>query len=74
MEHEVRLARELEKETERDVLCPIALDDAWKTSPWPKRLMERVMEYLNFSAWRDDGKFRQDFCRLIDGLDLYYKK
>ena len=31
VQHEVRLARELEKETGRDVLCPIALDDSWKS-------------------------------------------
>src|SRR3990172_5818798 len=59
VEHEVRTARELEKEMGRDVLCPIALDDNWKSSRWPKRVMEQIMEYniLDFSDWEDDGKF-----------------
>ena len=47
----------------------------WKDSPWPKRAMEQVMEYniLDFSAWKDDGKFGSTFNKLIDGLGLFYK-
>ena len=65
----------LEKETGRDVLCPVALDDSWNTGPWPKRVMEQVMEYniLDFSAWMDDTEFEKLFKRLIDGLELFYK-
>jgi uncharacterized protein YjbI with pentapeptide repeats len=75
VEHEVRTVRELEKETGRDVLCPVALDDGWKESPWPKRVMEQVMEYniLDFSRWEDDGEFEKLFKKLIDGLELFYK-
>jgi len=75
VEHEVRTARELEKEMKRDVLCPIALDDSWKGSPWPKRVMEQVKEYniLNFSEWEDDSQFVGMFRKLIDGLELFYK-
>ena len=75
VEHEVRTARELEKEMGRDVLCPVALDDSWKSSPWPKRVMEQVLEYniLDFSAWKDDSKFGNTFNKLIDGLGLFYK-
>jgi len=34
------------------------------------------MEYniLDFSIWTDDGKFEKMFGKLINGLDLYYKK
>jgi hypothetical protein len=76
VEHEVRTARELEKELGRDTLCPVALDDSWKSSSWPKRVMEQVMEYniLDFSAWEDDSKFEGMFRRLIDGLELFYKE
>ena len=76
VEHEVRTARELEKEMGRDVLCPVALDDSWKSSPWPKRVMEQVMEYniLDFSAWKDDIKFGSTFNKLIIGLGLFYKR
>jgi len=65
----------LEKELGRDVLCPIALDDSWKSSAWPKRLMEQIMEYniLDFSAWRDGKQFTNTFNRLVDGLELFYK-
>jgi uncharacterized protein YjbI with pentapeptide repeats len=75
IEHEVRLARKLEKATERDVLCPVALDDRWKTSPWPERIMEQIMEYnlLDFSEWAD-ARFEKTFKKLIDGLNLFYKK
>lgn len=34
VEHEVCTAWELEKDMGRDVLCPVALDDSWKDSPW----------------------------------------
>jgi len=75
VEHEVRTARGLEKDMERDILCPVALDDSWKSSKWPKRIMEQIMEYniLDFSEWEDDVKFEGMFRRLIDGLELFYK-
>ena len=75
VEHEVCTARELEKETGRDVLCPVALDDSWMDSPWPKRVMEQVMEYniLDFSNWQNEDAFEKQFQKLIDGLDLFYK-
>lgn len=75
VQHEARLARKLEIETKRDVLCPVALDDSWKDCDWPKRLREQIMEYniLDFSEWKDEDKFRRMFGRLLDGLDLFYK-
>lgn len=75
VEHEVRMARGLEKELKRDVLCPISLDGSWKDSPWPERVMEQVMEYniLDFSKWEDEAVFQQMFARLLDGLQLFYK-
>ena len=75
VEHEVRTARELEKETGRDVLCPVALENSWKNSPWPKRVMEQVLEYniLDFSGWKDDAEFGKLFKKLLDGLELFYK-
>jgi hypothetical protein len=74
VEHEVRTARSLEKEMSRDVLCPVALDDSWKSSRWPKRIVEQITEYniLNFSAWKDDDKFDGMFSKLMDGLELFY--
>ena len=75
VQHEARLARKLEQETKSDVLCPIALDDAWKTCDWPERLREQVMEYnvLDFSQWQDAATFDRMFGRLIEGLGIFYK-
>jgi uncharacterized protein YjbI with pentapeptide repeats len=75
VEHEVRAARELEKEMRRHVLCPVSLDDSWKESKWEKRVMEQVTKknILDFSAWKDDRKFDEQFRKLIDGLGLFYK-
>jgi len=76
VQHEVRKARELEKEFGRDALCPVALDDSWKYAPWPARIMEQIMEYniLDFSGWEDKSIFQAQFSRLLSGLDLFYKK
>ena len=75
VEHEVRKARDLAKELNRDVLCPVALDDSWQSSPWPERIMEQVMEYniLDFSKWEDESVFEKQFRKLLDELDLFYK-
>ena len=76
VEHEARVARKLEKELGRDVMCPVALDDSWKTCRWPERLREQIEEYniLDFSNWEDEAYFQRMFTRLIDGLDLFYKE
>ena len=76
VEHEARLARELEKELKRDVLCPVALDESWKTTNWPKRLMEQIMEYhiLDFSNWEDDKTIERMFNKMILGLNMFYKR
>jgi hypothetical protein len=76
VEHEARLARELEKELGRDVLCPIALDASWKFAKWPARLMEQIMEYniLDYSNWQNDKSFGQVFNKMLSGLDMFYKQ
>ena len=75
IEHEVRTVRELGKETGRAVLYPVALDDSWKDSHGPNRMMEQVIEYniLDFSSWKDNTIFDSLFRKLIDGLELFYK-
>jgi uncharacterized protein YjbI with pentapeptide repeats len=75
VEHEVRLGRELEKQTNRDVLCPIALDDSWKSCKWPARIRQQIMEYniVDFSMWDKEGSFDSLFEKLHRGLHLYYK-
>jgi uncharacterized protein YjbI with pentapeptide repeats len=75
VQHEVHLARKLQLETGRDTLCPIALDDSWKTCGWPERLLEQMKEYhiLDFSKWQDKDYLQRMFTKLIEGLDLFYK-
>ena len=75
VEHEFRAARELEKDLERNVLCPVALDDSWKSNPWPEWVMAQILQYniLDFSAWKDDATFGAMFRELLNRLDLFYK-
>jgi len=75
VEHEVRKAREKEKQTGKDALCPVALDDSWKTCRWPERLREQIMEYniLDFSNWQDEACFQKMIGKLLEGLNLFYK-
>jgi len=76
VEFEITKARELEKKLDRHVICPIALDDSWKTAKWSGILMNQVKQYniLDFSDWRDELVFKKQFKKLIKGLDLFYKK
>jgi hypothetical protein len=75
VEHEARKAREKEKQSGKDALCPVALDDSWKTCRWPARLREQIMEYniLDFSDWHDAAHFHKMFGKLLEGLNLFYK-
>ncbi len=61
VEHEAESARELEKELGRHVLCPVALDEAWKVCKWEQRLRRQIMKYniLDFSKWEDEGNLRR---------------
>lgn len=74
VEWEAGRARELEKELKRDVLCPIALDDAWKTAEWSGALRQQIQKYyiVDFSHWRNADGFANSFDKLIDGLGLFY--
>lgn len=76
VEFEAKKARELAKELGRDVLCPIALDDAWKTCKWEGRLRDQIEKYniLDFSGWKDEERFENGFRLLKDGLGIYFAK
>jgi len=75
VEHEVRKTREKEKKSGKDALCPVALDDSWKTCRWPERLREQIEEYniLDFSNWHDKASFERMFGKLLEGLNLFYE-
>ncbi len=79
VEWEASKARKLERRYRkegkpRDVLCPVALDEAWKTCDWPGPLRRQVEKYfiLDFSAWEDPGTFKAQFRRLDEGLKIFY--
>lgn len=76
VQYEVRLACKLKNETGRHVLCPVALDDSWKSCKWPERLREQIEEYtvLDFSKWRDGAIFQDMFTKLIKGIDRFYRQ
>lgn len=75
VEHEMSIAHEIERKTKRDVLCPVALDDAWK-----EKVKDVVWEHLkkkkyilDFSKWKTKA-FAAQFDKLIKGLKIYYEK
>ena len=63
----------MEKETQRDVLCPIALNDSWKTCDWEGPLRKQIQKYniLDFSEWRSEERLKEQFGKLKDGLQVY---
>ena len=75
VEAEIEKARQLEKTSDRPLLCPIALDDSWKNCKWEKRLMSQIKKYniLDFSGWETNTNFEKDFEKLAKGLDLFYR-
>jgi uncharacterized protein YjbI with pentapeptide repeats len=75
VKRELTEVKKLEKEMGHMVLYPVALDGGWKTGRWPKRIMEQIMEYnlLDFSDWKNNGRFEDMFHNLIEGLELFDK-
>jgi hypothetical protein len=81
VENELDMARQKEKAERRTVLCPIALDDAWKAkvaaaaSPGdPFRGLWRTLTgklIMDFSGW-ETGAFEGSFEKLLQGLKLHY--
>ncbi len=68
VEHELEKALKKEKDEKRDVLCPVALDDAWKAKMddvlWRQVKKKNV---LDFSKWETNA-FEAPFGKLIKGL------
>ena len=58
------------------MLCPVSLDDDWKTASWSAVLMNQIKKYniLDFSAWQDEEIFEAQFERLIRGLRIFYEE
>ncbi len=77
VENELDLAWRKEKEENRNVICPIALDDSWKTKLQPdesSRVLWLTLEkknVLDFSKWRTKA-FEPVYKNLVKGLRIYY--
>jgi len=71
------MARQKEKGEGRDVLCPIGLDDSWKSKlnqDSPSRALWRTVmqkNVLDFSKWKTKS-FERGFDKLLRGLKIYY--
>jgi len=69
VENELEMARKKEKEVKRDVLCPIALDDSWKSKLGPQdpyRGLWRTLtqkNVLDFSKW-NSAEFELEYEKL----------
>jgi len=81
VEHELKTARRKEKEEQRDILCPISLDDSWKSkvlgsrgaSDGPDVDWEHLgkKHVLDFSKWKTKA-FQRAFDKLVSGLKQWY--
>ena len=71
------MARRKERDECRDVLCPMALDDSWKSKLDPEcddRQLSRTLtkkNILDFSN-RKTKAFDEPFQKLVDGIKVYY--
>ncbi len=78
VEKEVAWARKREKEENREILCPVAVDDTWKSEGKAPGFAEVLLHQVrkkwiaDFSKWQDDGRFEETFERLLRGLKTYY--
>lgn len=74
VEYEAQMARELEKELRRHVLCPVALDKSWEICGWSAILRNQIKKYnvLDFSGWQEPAVFEGMFRRLLSGIHLFY--
>ena len=77
VENELDMARRKEKEENRDVLCPVALDDSWKSkldNESANRALWRTLTdklILDFSKWNTKA-FATPFEKLLRGLKKNY--
>ncbi|NQT39789.1 MAG: toll/interleukin-1 receptor domain-containing protein [Planctomycetes bacterium] len=72
VEKELQDARDKEKKQGRDVLCPVALDNAWQGKMgdvlWRQAFKNNV---LDFSKWKTIA-FDRQFQKLLTGLKTFY--
>ncbi len=74
VENELEQARKREILENRDIICPIAIDDSWKEKITGDPLWRQVSKYniLSFSKWEDDFFFNGQFKKLVSGIKTNY--
>lgn len=74
VEWEAQNAHKIARSADRHVLCPVALDDSWKSCHWEGRLRQQIEKYniLDFSRWKEPEFLSREFDKLLRGLDLFY--
>lgn len=77
VENELDMARRKEKDEVRDVLCPVALDDAWKSkvfgSEADDRALWRTLTHKNILDFSAGTSFDGQFNKLLRGMKIYYE-
>lgn len=70
VEHEIRVARKLELASGSPVLCPLGLDDAWRTAPFQAKPVEALVdsEILAFDGWADASGLERHIEALLEKL------
>ena len=70
VEHELRLARKIENSLSEKVLCPVSLDDTWKSLAWQSRITEKAAEapVLSFAEWTDKAAMEAAFDQLLAAI------
>jgi uncharacterized protein YjbI with pentapeptide repeats len=63
-----------EKDKNKSVVCPVALDDSWKETithagHW-RQLKKKVI--LDFSEWENEKAFEENITKLLEGLKVNY--
>ncbi len=73
VEAELEWARAKEKAEDRDLLCPVAVDESWKTKTHESALWRQVNKkhVLNFSHWNDATQFETEFKKLLHGMKIH---
>jgi uncharacterized protein YjbI with pentapeptide repeats len=73
--HELEIAHDKERSEQRDVLCPVALDQSWRRRVQVEALWRqlRKKKVLDFSGWQSD-RFELEYAVLLDNLNMNYDR
>ena len=74
VENELKIARKKEKTEGRNIICPVALDDTWRTKIEGDPLWGQLENYniLDFSRWKTK-QINPQFQKLVNGIKKNYK-